>query len=496
MGKMRARIIVCVGVALARPAVADKGPGEARAKYTQAAQLAADDDNDKALVLVNEGLALAPRDLRLLELNGTLLLKLRDYEGALVAYQAYLQAGASGANRRAAQRIVTSLQSVRSSFLELAVTNGPAFVYLDSRTHGAFCTAAPTCSKGVLPGEYKVIVERPGFAKWTQHITVELGKTKSIAVTLDEKPSTITVRAPDGARIALDGAPYTGLAVPAGEHQLEVALAGFGTVRKAVTVHEGKPAEVRVELAPLVPITVAPGVEISIDDHVVAIEGGGVPVAPGPHVLVARARGFHDSRIDIPEHRAPDYAIDVGLKPVGALVRVEGVPHGTRIVVDGKTLATTPVAEPVEVAPGAHTVEVRAPGYRPYRGRGTFAADRQATLRLTRLRPESHRFTYVAAASTTGALALGAVFSLLAMHRQDAYATRAGRPGVTADDPTLSSMKSRGEDFALAADLGFGLAIAGAAVTTYLFVREGRGESSGALSFGVGPTGAGVAGRF
>jgi hypothetical protein len=76
------------------------------------------------------------------------------------------------------------------------------------------------------------------------------------------------------------------------------------------------------------------------------------------------------------------------------------------------------------------------------------------------------------------------------------YDARASRPGVTPDDLARATIKSDGEHFALAADVAYGLGIAGAGITTYLMMREGRGESAGALTFGVAPGGMTVAGRF
>jgi hypothetical protein len=82
------------------------------------------------------------------------------------------------------------------------------------------------------------------------------------------------------------------------------------------------------------------------------------------------------------------------------------------------------------------------------------------------------------------------------VHDRNIYDARASHPGVTLDDGALAALKADGEHFALGADACFGLAIAGAAATTYLMIREGRGESRGALTFGLLPAGASVAGTF
>src|SRR5215468_7871087 len=72
---------------------------DVRAKYERASQLANSGAAEQALAVIDEGLADAPKDLPLLGLKGTVLLSLHDYVGALATYQAYLDAGARGANR-------------------------------------------------------------------------------------------------------------------------------------------------------------------------------------------------------------------------------------------------------------------------------------------------------------------------------------------------------------------------------------------------------------
>jgi PEGA domain len=493
---MRAWIIAWAGFALAAPGVA---AGDARSDYEQAVRLAGDDDNDKALALVDAGLAVAHKDLQLLELKGNLLLKMRDYPGALAAYQAYVDAGATGANRRAAQKIVASLQSVRSSFLEVTVGNGPALVYLDSRSQGALCTAtaSPSCSKAVLPGDYKLIVEQPGFDRWTQHVAVAAHHTTKVEVTLSELPSRVSIHPslPD-ARVAIDGAPASDAPVAAGDHEVVVSLTGHGTVRRRISLHAGKPVELAISLDKLVRIDTARGATLTLDGERVAIEDGGVPIPSGAHALVVRADGFHDATLAIPADRAADYVIAATLEPRGALVHVDGAPAGAQLVVDGKPIAAAPFTAPIEIPPGAHHIEVRGPGLLPYRGRGAFASGQPVRLRLTGLRFESQRDTLIAGSATLGALALGAGASWLALRKQAAFDQRAARPGVTATDATLEAMRTSGRRFALAADVGFGLAALGAGLSTYLMLRESRGESQGSLQLGLTPAGASVTGRF
>lgn len=324
---MRALIctwIVCVGVACTRVALAAPS-ADVGAKYKLAVSLNNNGEFDKALAAIEEGLAIAPKDLPLLGLRGTVLLTLRDYPGALAAYQAYVDAGAKGASRRAALKIIDDLGAVKSTFLDITLASGPVPIYLDSKTQGVFCTAAPSCHKAMLPGDYKVIAERPGFERWTGRVTIVKGQTANLTIRLVEKPSLFTVRVePPGARIMVDDAAYDApTTVAAGKHRVVVSLQGHVEARLEATAHEGKPVELDVALTQLVAIRVEPpGAQLLLDDTPVAVADGSIAVPPGTHALVARAKGFVDRRIEIPAERGPDYQLAIELARPMVIERV------------------------------------------------------------------------------------------------------------------------------------------------------------------------------
>jgi tetratricopeptide (TPR) repeat protein len=325
-------LIVCVGIACAGAAVAaPKGATVAapkagrvaaprvgaQAQLKAAAAQYSNGNYQRALELIERGLAVAPQDLGLLGLKGSVLLDLRDYLGALAAYEAYLKAGPTGQNQRQAQNIVKKLEAVKSTFLEITLANGPADIYLGSKTLGLFCQAAPSCNQAVLPDQYKVIAERPGFARWTGDVTVESGKTTKLAVTLVERPSLLTVRAePAEARVTVDGAPHDAPAeVPAGKRWVVASLPGHAEERRLVEARQGKPIEVAIALAPLVPIRIQPpGAELRLDDRSVAIEDGHIAIPRGARILVARAPGYQDHRIELPAERGAEYQLAIELE--------------------------------------------------------------------------------------------------------------------------------------------------------------------------------------
>lgn len=325
--------VACMAIAQASIASARPAAGQ-RTKYQAAVQLVNAGDYEKALVAIEDALASAPNDPALLFLKGQVLVKLRDYAGALAAYEADLAAGATGATRREAEKIVGRLSVVKTTFLDIALANGPATIYLESRTLGVFCTAAPSCNKPMLPGDYKVIAERAGFVVWSAGVTVVASTTAKVDITLVEKPSPLTVRvAPAGARVTVAGTAYdASTKLAAGSHQVVASLAGHVAARQQVEAHEGKPIDLDIALAPLVPVRVKPAAAaLVLDGKPVAIEDGGMAVPPGDHQLIVRANGYLEQTVKVPAERAADYQIAVELARIPAVVAVAPASRFTRL---------------------------------------------------------------------------------------------------------------------------------------------------------------------
>jgi len=328
-----------VGVSAAATSAAFGAPGPApvtaaataAASYQKAEKLDLDGDYEHALAAIEDGLARAPKDLPLLGLKGKVLFEVRDYVGSRAAYQAYLDAGVSGGKRRSAEKSVALLSTV--TFLDIELPSGPAAIYLDSKSQGVLCTAAPTCHKLVLPGRYKVIAERSGFERWTGSVTITQGTPAKLAVALVEKPSALTVRAtPPEAKVTIDDAAYDPAAkVAPGSHQVTVAQPGHSTVRRQIVAHEGQPIDLDVSLAPLVAVRIAPAsARVLLDGAPLVLEDGGLALPPGKHVLVARAPGFVDRTLEIPADRPADFAIAFALDRVAVVVRPEAGGWSTR----------------------------------------------------------------------------------------------------------------------------------------------------------------------
>jgi hypothetical protein len=306
--------VACTGVALAGPRV------DPHDKYMEAVALDDNSDTEKALAVIDEGLAAAPKYLPLLRFRGDVLLKLRDYSGAVAAYKVYVAAGATGENRRKAEQIVRDLSVVHTTFLDIGVANGPAEIFLDSKTQGVFCSAAPSCQRSVMPGAYKVIAERPGFERWVGRVTVDPGTTAKLAIALVEKLSQLTVKvSPEGANVRVGDKDYDApMMIAAGTHPVVVTLAGHVAARLQASAHEGKPVVLDVTLTPLVPVRVEPAAAtLQLDGGAaVAVQDGGAALPPGKQIVVGRAPGFQDRRVEVPAERPAGYRLEVVLERI------------------------------------------------------------------------------------------------------------------------------------------------------------------------------------
>lgn len=314
--------LVCLAIAAsASTARADESPD---AVYARAGELSREGQYVAALEAIEAGLKASPGHHNLLRLRAEVALARRDFEGALVAYEAFLAAGPRGANKRKAKKIVDNLAAVRTTSLELTVATGPAQVYIDSKAFGVVCVAEPVCKKGLLPGRYRVFIEREGFQPLIERVDIALGNTTKLERSLTELPSPLTLKiAPADAQVQLDGQPITvgpdPITVQPGDHSLSVSAPGHAPQTATVSAHAGQPVTAQVTLAERIPVNVSiPTAELTLDGKPVTLDGGALVLAPDgqTHTLIARANGYRDTTVTISTDRQRGAPIEVRLDRV------------------------------------------------------------------------------------------------------------------------------------------------------------------------------------
>lgn len=484
-----------VGVVVVGHGAAAAAPRSARetVKVAQAHLLA--DETDAALALVEEGLATWPKSKELLLLRGHVLLKMSDYGAALDAYNRYLAAGATGGNRREVLRIVDSLRSVTSTFLEVKVTNGPANVFLDTRGGKPFCVAEPTCKRGVVPGDHLLVIDRAGFKRVAERMFIPANQVTTVDRTLAEKPSPLALKVtPADAKIEVDGAPAPKELAP-GPHTVVARRDGYVPGTQGVTAAEGKPVDVTLALAPGVAVDVVPAeAKLFVDGAETAAVGGLLPLpGPGAHEIIARAPGYRERGATVPAERPAGYRVALTLESAGAvLAAVRGAPAGAALFIDGQPRGALPLAAPVELAPGEHTIVVSAAGYLPFQRTATFAERQTATVQLSDLRQPGKTKAWIAGGVAAAGLAVGGVFGILALKKMSDYDDRAAQAGVTHMTQEILDLESAGKRNAVISDISLGIGLVALGASVYWFSTEGKGFSDGDIVL----TPMGVAGRF
>ncbi len=470
-------------------ALAARSPVAER-KHREAEEQLIAGETDAALALVEEGLAAAPRDKDLLLLRGHVLLRRGDYEAAATAYRVYLAAGATGRNKREVGRILESLDQVSTTTLVVRVTNGPAEVRLDTRTGRPMCTASPECKKGVIPGDHLVVVDRPGFVRVTRRVVVEAAATETVEVTLVPRPSPLVVKVtPARATVTVDGAP-AGKELAAGEHTLAVTHPGHLRHVQTVRAEGGEPIELEVTLRPGIPITVSPPTAaIAVDGKAVEIVDGMLPIESGARQVVASAPGYHPLTVELPAA-----SLALLLRPLGAYLLVAGGTDGATVVVDGEPRGTLPLARPLELEPGEHTVEIRRQGRPSLRRTAVLAANQESTLHLQAARGPRTK-AWISAGVMLAGLGAGTYFGTQALAKMEDYDARATDHGVGVADEMQLALEDDGSREALIADISFGVAAVAMVASIYFFRTEGR-KAAGRIEVRPVPGGLGVSGSF
>lgn len=139
---------------------------------------------------------------------------------------------------------------------ELLVTLGGGIkggrLYVDNKESGVF----PVSALEITPGEHTIVVRRPGYAEFTQRITVEAGRVNEVVASLDAVAGVLAVTADvPGASVLIDGepagnTPLYGVALKPGSHEIEVRRDGFESETKRIAVRAGKDYTVDFHLRP------------------------------------------------------------------------------------------------------------------------------------------------------------------------------------------------------------------------------------------------------
>ena len=236
-------------------------------------------------------------------------------------------------------------------FLGITSTPPGATVFIDGSQVPGTTSETPGEPFHIAPGSHTVRVTLDGYKEYSGTVTVENGKTITLALLLEKIPaapapppatsaatgSLQVTTLPDGAAVSLDGTPrgtspvtLTGLA--AGSHTVMLSKAGYADYTGTLTLSAGKTTMLNITLVPA--------------------QGTSVTTVPSPQVPQGVASA---AATQVPA------AIPPGAAGAGSLT-IRSDPAGANVYLDGEKAGTTPVTL-TAVPAGSHRLLLTLQGY-------------------------------------------------------------------------------------------------------------------------------------
>lgn len=250
--------------------------------------------------------------------------------------------------------------ALRPAFGSVMVTSTPsgALVFLDEKQVGQ----TPLTLDRIASGSHSLRLQAPQYAVERRNVSVADGQTANVAVTLAARFAEITVQAPQGAVVTVDGDRKGSgtLSWRQGEGlcDIVVSMVGHRDARRQLEVVAGRAQT--VQLTPQ-PIYGSASVDSDLMDAEIWIDGKQYGVTPnvverllvGSHTLVLKKSGYADLQQQFSVEEGKEASLSVKLT-TGCSVRFTSEKPGMRIIVDGKELGTTPLTAVVGF--GHHSV--------------------------------------------------------------------------------------------------------------------------------------------
>lgn len=256
--------------------------------------------------------------------------------------------------------------ALRPAFGSVTVTSTPsgALVFLDEKQVGQ----TPLTLDHIASGSHSLRFQAPQYAVERRNVSVADGQTANVAVTLAARFAEITVQAPQGAVVTVDGdrkgSGTLSWRQSEGLCDIVVSMAGHRDARRQLEVVAGRAQT--VQLTPQ-PIYGSASVDSDLMDAEIWIDGKQYGVTPnvverllvGSHTLVLKKSGYADLQQQFSVEEGKEASLSVKL-PAGRSVQFTSEKPGMQIIVDGKKLGTTPLTAVVGI--GHHSVSAMRGG--------------------------------------------------------------------------------------------------------------------------------------
>lgn len=283
----------------------------------------------------------------------------------------------------------------------VATTPSGATALLDG---GAAYLYTPGTFSTLQPGQHQVVIARPGYQTMVRDLTVAIGETTNLIVTLDQavSPGGLSISStPKGALIYIDGISQgktdqiVGNLAPS-PHLIVIEMAGFDTWSQTVTVKSGQVIPVTATLvAEVNPTTGDLRVTSTPTGSAVYVNGkyeGTTPVdsqldvvdlPPGATNVVLTKPGFQDYKTKVTIEAGKLVQVSAVLTPAtapaGATAEITSAPSGANVYINNVFTGITPLTFQ-NVTPGTYTVQIMMEGYTPYSTTGQVTAGKNIRL--------------------------------------------------------------------------------------------------------------------
>ncbi len=258
---------------------------------------------------------------------------------------------------------------VGQAVLKVYSTPFEAQVELDGRIIGP----TPQTIRDLAAGSHYVKITHPGYLVFSESISVRVGEEKRLEIELQRAAEITITSEPEGAEIFFERetqgiAPVTVTDLAPGQYQLTATLSGYRTWQETVTVREGESQSVRAQLTPR---TAEVLITSNVHRGTVVLDGESQETA-FPATFREIRFGSHEIRVSAPDHEPfsqtvevnseRTYEIEAELRMHHGRLRLSGLPSGTEVFLDDRSLGVTPLDDQA-LPVGAYNVRLRRSGY-------------------------------------------------------------------------------------------------------------------------------------
>ncbi len=271
---------------------------------------------------------------------------------------------------------------------QVHITSAPAgaAVYLDSND---LKLETPVTIDSISAGDHIIEVRKDGYQSFSRNIEIKPGDSLSVEAALVRVLSQINTGSlkvstkPSGAQVFVDGA-NTGLHTPctiqnlgSGRHNISIHKSGYQTAELTSNIQPGKTVTItrnlsrtgytaprRISGKAYFKINVAPWAKVYIDGKYIET----TPIAQAIEVV----SGNHDVKLENPNFQiwqkrinfkpGETVTLDIKLDPFDGYLKISVRPWAD-VYIDGTFQETTPIANPIRLAAGRHTMKLINPSF-------------------------------------------------------------------------------------------------------------------------------------